>query len=331
MVAIDPHVFSLNGLHPEYLTSAIHGAELKTCQLTKAPLLSTISRVVCSDVTLDLLSIGPALMTNGAMPKGHFTMIFVDRCPGMGRSFNFSTEHNADIMGFYPPGSDLGNYSPPGLRNLVLSVRSEKFLDTLDERMPDFPLDILKKGAAIHVGIEEQKAIRFLTRQVEESITDPEQPLSNETARKQLQCDLLDVYMAALRNAYSRVVPAPGIRVAKRYGNFQRLSDYMAGHTSGMIYVPDLARELGMTERTIENLFHDFLGIAPSTYLKCQRLYGVRCALAMSEMAAGVVKKHALDWGFWHLGHFARDYRLFFGESPSETLARPPRRERHLA
>ena len=25
-------------------------------------------------------------------------------------------------------------------------------------------------------------------------------------------------------------------------------------------------------------------------------------------------------WGFWHMSRFARDYRLLFGELPSETL-----------
>jgi AraC family ethanolamine operon transcriptional activator len=34
------------------------------------------------------------------------------------------------------------------------------------------------------------------------------------------------------------------------------------------------------------------------------------------------VKAAALSCGFWHLGQFSRDYRLTFGELPSETLVR---------
>jgi AraC family transcriptional regulator, ethanolamine operon transcriptional activator len=30
----------------------------------------------------------------------------------------------------------------------------------------------------------------------------------------------------------------------------------------------------------------------------------------------------AIEWGFLHMGHFSRNYRDLFGETPSETLMR---------
>jgi AraC family ethanolamine operon transcriptional activator len=39
----------------------------------------------------------------------------------------------------------------------------------------------------------------------------------------------------------------------------------------------------------------------------------------------GVIKETAMQWGFWHMGHFSKNYRQLFGESPVETLvARRP-------
>jgi hypothetical protein len=48
----------------------------------------------------------------------------------------------------------------------------------------------------------------------------------------------------------------------------------------------------------------------------------VRQALESAGPEPPLVKTVALDHGFWHLGHFACDYRDLFGETPSETVAR---------
>ena len=34
----------------------------------------------------------------------------------------------------------------------------------------------------------------------------------------------------------------------------------------------------------------------------------------------------ANEWGFWHMGQLAADYRRHFGENPSETLRRQNKR-----
>lgn len=77
-----------------------------------------------------------------------------------------------------------------------------------------------------------------------------------------------------------------------------------------------------MSSRGVELLFHDSLGIGPSAFIRHQRLHGVRRELLATAPEPGVVKKLALEWGFWHMGHFSQNYRQLFGETPTATLGR---------
>ena len=55
-------------------------------------------------------------------------------------------------------------------------------------------------------------------------------------------------------------------------------------------------------------------------YLKRLRLNGVHRALRVADKANTRIIDVATAWGFWHMGHFASDYRAMFGVSPSQTL-----------
>ena len=53
----------------------------------------------------------------------------------------------------------------------------------------------------------------------------------------------------------------------------------------------------------------------------------VLVVLCGREVRALTVTDVALEFGFWHLGHFAEQYNKLLGESPHETPA--PRRQRN--
>jgi AraC family ethanolamine operon transcriptional activator len=61
-------------------------------------------------------------------------------------------------------------------------------------------------------------------------------------------------------------------------------------------------------------------GMSLQRFMMLKRLWAVRAALARARPGA-LVKTVAFDHGVWHLGRFARSYRAFFGELPSDTLA----------
>src|SRR5690242_20248874 len=100
---------------------------------------------------------------------------------------------------------------------------------------------------------------------------------------------------------------------------------HLRARLSRPMYLDDLCRLLDVSPRTLHQAFVAARGMSPGNYLKRQRLMMVHQALESTGPEPPLVKSVALDHGFWHLGHFARDYRDLFGEAPSETVARARR------
>lgn len=96
----------------------------------------------------------------------------------------------------------------------------------------------------------------------------------------------------------------------------------MRDHADANLTLLDLSRISGMRSRTLINAFEAVTGFSPMDYLKRLRLDGVRRALGRADRDCTRIIDVATEWGFWHMGHFAADYRAMFGETPSETLLR---------
>ncbi|MDR2690020.1 MAG: helix-turn-helix domain-containing protein, partial [Azoarcus sp.] len=71
---------------------------------------------------------------------------------------------------------------------------------------------------------------------------------------------------------------------------------------------------------TLQYSFQEVLDLTPVKFLRAMRLNSVRRALRQARASQETVGDIAARWGFWHLSHFAADYREMFGELPSDTL-----------
>jgi len=85
--------------------------------------------------------------------------------------------------------------------------------------------------------------------------------------------------------------------------------------------IPDICAATGLSWRSLDRAFKECFGIGPKRYLLNLRLTQVRRQLKSAPPRTKVVDI-ANDWGFWHMGDFAREYRKIFCESPAESLAR---------
>ncbi|MCX7413003.1 MAG: helix-turn-helix domain-containing protein [Planctomycetia bacterium] len=84
----------------------------------------------------------------------------------------------------------------------------------------------------------------------------------------------------------------------------------------------DLARDVGVTSRTLLRTFQETFGVPPRQYLILRELHAVRRSLRTAAGADVTVANVLARHGIWEFGRFAVRYRRHFGESPSVTLSR---------
>jgi AraC family ethanolamine operon transcriptional activator len=85
--------------------------------------------------------------------------------------------------------------------------------------------------------------------------------------------------------------------------------------------IVDICAQTGASARTLQYAFREVMQLPPAAYLRTLRLNEARGALRTATVDT-TVTRIATDWGFFHLGEFARDYQRLFGEYPSETRSR---------
>lgn len=145
------------------------------------------------------------------------------------------------------------------------------------------------------------------------------QLLAHEPMRRSLERTLFGSMLEAIDCPHEPRPPSGQTR--KRI--VERAREFMRHHIDEPISVEDLCLHLGISRRTLQYSFQDVLDLTPVRFLRAMRLNGARRALKEAEAGRDTVTDIAARWGFWHLSHFATDYRAMFGEQPSDTLRRP--------
>lgn len=99
--------------------------------------------------------------------------------------------------------------------------------------------------------------------------------------------------------------------------------DLILRKTDGyLLPINELCRAVGVSERTLRRIFHERYLVSPKSFMIKARLNGVRSDLKKRPFNEVNIADIANNWGFWHIGQFAKDYRFLFGELPSDTQRR---------
>ena len=108
-----------------------------------------------------------------------------------------------------------------------------------------------------------------------------------------------------------KVLPPPDPQVERIHSILQSLHQ-----DARLTQVRDLAERAGMSERTLQQLFSEYVGVTPKWVIRRYRLHEAADQLAngadvdLAELAHGL--------GYFDQAHFTRDFRRLVGKAPAE-------------
>lgn len=128
---------------------------------------------------------------------------------------------------------------------------------------------------------------------------------------------ILSLLLHGHNHNYSELLKSGNLVATPRHVRHAR--DYIENYCDKPITMADLARETGVSARTLQNGFRRFLDQTPTAYIRSVRLTRIHNALKNAgpdDSVTGIM----LRYGVSNPGRFAQIYRRRYGCLPSETL-----------
>ncbi|BAL25329.1 helix-turn-helix domain-containing protein [Azoarcus sp. KH32C] len=216
------------------------------------------------------------------------------------------------------------DYRTPRLHDIVaVTTDTQSFLDyAMRVEHRDLSAEIGKQRV-IDATPEQAANLRGFLLTVLTSLEATPGLLRHHQMRKGLEQAIFGSLIAAITPADESARNTPHSRARQLIVG--RAREYMSTHIDEPITVADLCTELQVSRRTLQYSFQDILNLNPVSFLRAMRLNGVRRELKRANPGTNHVADIAARWGFWHLSHFAADYKAMFGELPSDTLRQSAR------
>jgi AraC family ethanolamine operon transcriptional activator len=289
---------------------------LRYQQLSRGAFQGQVTHVQLPGLRLVQETANRAVHQRGAIGHGHcgFAMPLAPAGP----AFFHAQRLDADAM-MIGPSEDLDLCTPPGF-GLLAVVVDRTLLEPLWLRMYQRPPSAwLHDAVVVPVQPAAAAAVRRVHRAAMARLLATPVLRQDERACLVLRDELLMEWIEAIPPQVDRAA-LPAARARRRV--VERACEHMQATPDAPPSILAVCQAIGASPRKLAYCFRDVLGTTPLQYQRALRLNGVRRDLRRADDPRLGVQDVAAQWGFWHLGDFAADYRRQFGELPSQTLRR---------
>ncbi|MGP9799525.1 helix-turn-helix domain-containing protein [Rheinheimera sp. NSM] len=257
-----------------------------------------------------------AVQKLGVTPPGLCTLSYCTAAP----NFRFSeyAASCAKTIFFMPECTEFDIYVPAGQQTAYISFNQEDFLQdarALNPAQWDLPQQQLLSDNS-----GQQPALAAVVKHwLHNSEALSKLP---ETHNKMLNEQLLQQVLH-IATASGACQTAPSMTERTHAFHICRKARVYITECFVLDIIPTISAiciAVGVSERSLQYAFRAYVNMSPLAYLRSCRLSRVRSMLNIADPKITTVTAIAMRFGFFHLGRFALDYKLAFGESPSVTL-----------
>lgn len=248
---------------------------------------------------------------------GHRTYFFFQTRPGPSPIRN-GREVGPECLSWFPRGYAYYAHSTGPLSNAAMSLPVDEMaaLASMIGGAPIRPKELV----TVTPSREALGRLRHLHEAAGALAEDAPAVLANPEAARGLEAALTAALLDCLGNSEIQEDRASLRQHAAIMRRFHRI---IHEHLDEPLYVPELCKALGASERTLRACCEEALGMGPKHYLLLRRMHMVRRTLRAASPKTATVTEIATRYGFWQFGRLAVEYKALFGEAPSATLARP--------
>ena len=218
------------------------------------------------------------------------------------------------------PGVAYRKHWSRDARQLMLKIPRHRLQARLREELDEETLRPVVFESRPCAADDERGALLRLLEYLCRDLADENGLAAAALVRRDMENALLSAVLVALPHDQRDACGSALSPAAPHY--VRRAEFYLREWTSRQVPLDELARAAGVSARSLQAGFRRFRDTTPAQFSRDIRLDLARQALRARESGERSVTDVALEFGFAHLGRFAKCYLDRFGETPSATLRR---------